>query len=134
MPITSGLNHLPTDRFVRIVHVTVDAEIEDEWNEWYDNVHVPDICNCPGYVAVRRFRVPNDGEPEYLSIYEVTDPNAHATPEVAKVAGWGPYEGRVRNVHPSASYEETSRYLTPSKLEQIPFEPATTFDPSSSDD
>ncbi|HEY0106106.1 MAG TPA: hypothetical protein VGB91_08490 [Rhizomicrobium sp.] len=30
---------------------------EAEYNDWYDNVHVPDLLKIPGVVGARRFRV-----------------------------------------------------------------------------
>jgi hypothetical protein len=54
----------------------VSADREDEFNDWYDNIHVPEICAVPGFVSARRFKVPGTGEgdgglPEYLAIYEI---------------------------------------------------------------
>ena len=31
-----------------IVVAEVDAEVEAEWNRWYDEVHLPDALRCPG--------------------------------------------------------------------------------------
>ena len=52
-------------------------EREDEYNDWYDNVHLPDLLNVKGVVGASRYRVakaqqggPVEG-PQYLAIYEV---------------------------------------------------------------
>jgi hypothetical protein len=33
-------------------------EVDAEYNEWYDNVHIPEILALAGFVSARRFRVP----------------------------------------------------------------------------
>ena len=49
---------------------------EDEFNDWYDNTHVPEICAVPGFVSARRYKVHgaaagDTGAPAYLAIYEI---------------------------------------------------------------
>ena len=49
---------------------------EDEYNEWYDSVHLGEVLQVPGFVAARRFVAGSSvrgGEPshKYLSIYEI---------------------------------------------------------------
>jgi hypothetical protein len=45
---------------------------EAEFNDWYDNHHVPDVLAVPGFVAAQRFRADAaaPGHP-YLAIYEI---------------------------------------------------------------
>jgi len=49
---------------------------DDEYNDWYDRRHIPDVLAIPGFVAAQRFRV-EKLEPiamlpwRYLAIYEV---------------------------------------------------------------
>ncbi|MBO0836979.1 MAG: hypothetical protein J2P28_15935 [Actinobacteria bacterium] len=47
----------------------VSPDQEDAFNDWYDNVHVPEICAVPGFVSARRYKIP--GAPGYLAIYEI---------------------------------------------------------------
>ena len=50
----------------------ISAEQEDEYNEWYDRTHLPELLQVPGFVSARRFRrVDADGAAEYLAIYEI---------------------------------------------------------------
>jgi len=54
----------------------VSPDREDEFNDWYDNIHVPEICSVPGFVSARRYKVPGTeaeggGVPAYLAIYEI---------------------------------------------------------------
>ncbi|MFC4001885.1 hypothetical protein ACFS2C_14205 [Prauserella oleivorans] len=45
-------------------------EREAEFNEWYDQVHLPEVCALPGFLAGRRFAPLGDGGP-YIAVYEV---------------------------------------------------------------
>ena len=58
----------------------VSADREDEYNKWYDAVHLPEVLTVPGIVAGSRYRagatqiVPLVGELakyKYLAIYEL---------------------------------------------------------------
>ncbi|MCV7441642.1 hypothetical protein H7K33_05345 [Mycobacterium paraense] len=43
---------------------------EDEYNTWYDEVHIPQLLELDGIVAARRLR-PVDGNGPYVAIYEL---------------------------------------------------------------
>lgn len=54
----------------------VDPAREDEYNDWYDNTHVPEICAVPGFVSARRYKVHDAtrgdaAAPAYLAVYEI---------------------------------------------------------------
>jgi hypothetical protein len=49
---------------------------EDEYNKWYDEVHLPDLLTVPGLVAAMRYRISQPAEApapahRYLAIYDV---------------------------------------------------------------
>lgn len=51
---------------------------EDEFNDWYTNVHIPEMLSVPGFVAARRYRLVEDAplnagtaKPKYLAVYEM---------------------------------------------------------------
>mgnify|MGYP001179301195 CR=1 FL=1 len=49
---------------------------ETEYNDWYDNVHVPDVLKVPGVCGAKRYEIahldPNTEPPhKYLAIYEL---------------------------------------------------------------
>jgi hypothetical protein len=50
-----------------------DPSREDEYNEWYSTVHIPEILSIPGFAAARRYKAP-DGS--YLAVYELDDVGA----------------------------------------------------------
>lgn len=45
------------------------AEREAEYNDWYDHVHLPDVCAVPGFLGGRRY-APVDGGP-YVALYDI---------------------------------------------------------------
>jgi hypothetical protein len=66
---------------------------EDEYNEFYDNTHVAEVCQTPGFVSARRFRISDAREPVgavgdygYLAIYEIETDDLAATFEALKAA------------------------------------------------
>ena len=51
----------------------IDPAREDEYNDWYDNTHLPELCALPGFVAGRRYKA-RDADPSvhpYLAVYEL---------------------------------------------------------------
>jgi hypothetical protein len=69
-------------------------EQEDEYNEWYDNVHLADVTTLiPGIVAARRYRssdlmrLPGDyGDFDYMAIYEIDTEDLEETVAALKNA------------------------------------------------
>ena len=54
---------------LQIGRMDIPKEIEDEWNEWYNSVYVPNYEKVPGCIRGRRYRAVS-GEPSYLTVYE----------------------------------------------------------------
>jgi hypothetical protein len=48
----------------------VSPEREAEYNQWYDEVHLRDVCALPGFVAGRRYAPVGDDGP-YVALYDV---------------------------------------------------------------
>lgn len=64
---------------------------EDEYNEWYDAVHLPDVAAVPGVRSAQRYelgpeRRPEGVEPEfrYLAVYEIDGDPAVVFPEITR--------------------------------------------------
>lgn len=56
---------------------------EDEFNRWYDQQHVPDVLDVPGFVSAQRF-VCADSQlgsvaHKYMTIYEIETENLEET-------------------------------------------------------
>ena len=59
-----------------ISSMEVDASIEDEFNEWYDEEHMPLMDAVPGMLAARRFRA-TSGLPRYVAVYHLESPDVY---------------------------------------------------------
>lgn len=59
----------------------VSAADEAEYNRWYDEVHLADVCSVPSITGAQRFKasatqmsVMDEPDFEYLAIYDFTGP------------------------------------------------------------
>jgi hypothetical protein len=50
---------------------------EQEYNTWYDEVHIPELLALDGIVSARRLR-PVDGDGPYVALYELEGDNLRA--------------------------------------------------------
>lgn len=55
-------------------------EREAEYHQWYDTVHLQDVCSVEGFVAARRF-APVDGKGPYIAMYEIEADDLEAAVE-----------------------------------------------------
>jgi hypothetical protein len=77
-----------------------DPEREEEYHEWYEQMHIPQLCEIPGITGVRRFALIGGGFgdadssiPTHLAIYEIEADDLEAvTNEIAERAGDGRIE------------------------------------------
>ena len=59
---------------VLVVTMDVDEADESEFNEWYNEQHLPERMAIPGYVSARRFKLENGNNAlKYLCIWEMVD-------------------------------------------------------------
>lgn len=91
-----------------IVTAEIDPEAEDEWNKWYDEVHLPDAVNCPGVHGGQRYVSMMDGSNTdhgaktsvttkvYTTIYEIDGPEVLETKEFKEMRGWYHFTDSIR--------------------------------------
>lgn len=78
---------------------------EDEYNAWYDTVHLPEFSALPGVISGRRFKVVGDDKPVYAAVYELsTHPD-----EVLAAMNAGVKDGTV---HMSEALDSASISMT----------------------
>jgi hypothetical protein len=55
-----------------------DPAREKEFNEWYDNVHLPDVLAVPGIIRATRYANDNaaEGQGKFLAFYEIETTDA----------------------------------------------------------
>lgn len=62
-------------KFIMVVTSAAKDGRDDEYNTWYDNEHIHDICAIPGVVSGKRYDAvpvtPNPQPAPYLAIYEI---------------------------------------------------------------
>jgi hypothetical protein len=69
-------------RFAMVVQSSPVAEREDEYNNWYENQHLPDILRVPGFKSAQRFVLAQDDKcavSKYMAIYEFETDNLAET-------------------------------------------------------
>lgn len=57
------------------VFTDVPAHLEEEFNRWYDEEHIPERLSIPGVLSAARY-TSVEGGPKYLAVYELSDPEA----------------------------------------------------------
>ena len=59
---------------ILVVMMDVDPEHDEEFNRWYNDEHLPERLEIPGYVSARRFKLEEgQGVLKYLCIWELED-------------------------------------------------------------
>ena len=58
---------------VMIAMFDIPEALDDEFNAWYDEEHIPEkVGRVPGFLRARRYKA-LDGRPSYLAVYELED-------------------------------------------------------------
>jgi hypothetical protein len=73
-------------------------EAEKDFNDWYNQEHVPALAAVPGCLAARRFRIvtgASEGNHRYLALYHLTSPEVQ-TSDAWKKAVDTPWTHRIR--------------------------------------
>lgn len=96
-------NHptIPVGTTVLVVTMDVDPEDEAEFNKWYNEQHLPERMEIPGYVSARRFKLEEgDGALTYLCIWELED----GSPLQSQMY-------REQNADPTALYQRVNQTI-----------------------
>ena len=67
-------------RGLLMVYCDVPQDLEDEFNRWYDQEHIPERLSIPGVLSAARY-VALGGGPKCLACYELNGPEAWHAPE-----------------------------------------------------
>ena len=81
---------------LQIGRMEVPPEVEDEFNEWYNTIYVPDYEKVPGCIRGRRY-IATRGEPKYLTVYEFEHERVSQSPEWAAAREAHPDSPRIRS-------------------------------------
>lgn len=72
------------------------ADMEEEFQDWYDTEHIPERAAITGFLSAQRF-VCIDGFPRYIATYDLTHHGVLTEPEYQAVAGpnFSPWSKRI---------------------------------------
>ncbi len=59
-------------KYTLIVYTNPADGREDDYNAWYDDVHLAEFSALPGVISGRRFKVVGGDEARYAAIYELS--------------------------------------------------------------
>ena len=82
--------------YLYVVRMDIEPEKEIEFNDIYDNEHIPIILKVPGVLSASRFKCESDEKPQYLAIYELIDSNIPNTPEFLAAVESGRWPTQIR--------------------------------------
>ncbi len=80
------------------VRVNIAPEKEEAFNEWYNNVHVPEIIAVPGFISGRRFKRVSGDEISYMALYELESMDPLKSEAYKDARGWGEFEPYISNL------------------------------------
>lgn len=78
------------------VAAEVEPGVEAEWNRWYDEVHLPEIVDCPGFLRAARYVAALDGQRFYQALYELRGAEALESAAFASRRGWDRFRPHLR--------------------------------------
>ncbi|HEV2054206.1 MAG TPA: hypothetical protein VGV06_03420, partial [Methylomirabilota bacterium] len=81
--------------YLQMGRMDIPAQVEEEWNAWYNTVYIPDYLTVPGVIRVRRFMVV-EGQPKYLTVYEFERPDVPKSEAWNAVRDRNPWTHRIR--------------------------------------
>lgn len=78
------------------VWMDIPPQVEEDFNRWYDDEHLIERANVPGFLNARRYRV-LQGTPKYLALYDTVDAHVLQSEAYLKVlSNSTPWTQRVR--------------------------------------
>ena len=103
---------------LQIGRMSVPAEVEAEWNGWYNGEYIPGYRKVPGVIYARRYRV-HEGTSAYTTVYEFANAAGVEASKSALIAAFAahagcddPCSGIARRLYPDRSlraHRETAR-------------------------
>ena len=72
----------------------IPSFLEEEFNAWYNTVYIPDYLAVPGCLGARRF-VAVEGQPKYLTVYELESPAVQASDAWLRARTGNPWTARL---------------------------------------
>src|SRR5438477_336271 len=80
---------------ILIAAMDFSSVAEDEFNDWYDTEHIPELSRVPGVLCARRFRTAG-GSPKYMALYHLASPAVVDGAEWKRASGSTPMPEHIR--------------------------------------
>jgi hypothetical protein len=77
------------------VRLNTPADHEKDFNDWYNEDHIPALVRVPGVYCARRYMAV-EGDPKYLALYEMSDGAATKSAEWEQARLYG----RTKQIRP----------------------------------
>lgn len=74
----------PSTTGMLLSQMECSASLEPEFHEWYDDEHIPERMNVPGFLSAARYEVVGEG-PRFLARYNLEDLSALEHPDYVKI-------------------------------------------------
>jgi hypothetical protein len=81
--------------YLQMGRMDVPAHVEEEFNDWYNTVYIPNYLTVPGVIRARRF-LAVEGQPKYLTVYEFEHAEVSETDAWKKARESNPWSARIR--------------------------------------
>ena len=87
---------------ILVVMMDVESGHEAEFDRWYNEEHLPERLEIPGYVSARRFKLEEgNGVLKYLCIWELQDESPLESAQY-----------KMQRARPSKIRDEANKYIT----------------------
>ncbi len=87
---------------ILVVMMEVDPDHEAEFDRWYNEEHLPERLEIPGYVSARRFKLEEgNGMLKFLCIWELEDASPLESDQY-----------KAQRARPSKIRDEANKYIT----------------------
>ncbi len=83
------------DKYVYIAAMDVDSDKEADFNDCYDNEHVPALLKVPGVLSANRYCA-EEGSPKYIAVYEIESPDVVTSDAWVAAADSGRWPTEIR--------------------------------------
>lgn len=81
------------------VWLDVAPEREEEFNDWYQLEHIPQVVGLPGFVSGRRYKA-DDAPLKYLAWYDTADESVETGPDFQRIVSHPtPWSQRMRRFY-----------------------------------
>ena len=86
-------------KYLMMVKMDVPPESEEEFNNWYNKVHIPGLLSVPGVLSAKRYVAVEGDGPKYLAVWEIESPEVTRSETYTKEVRTrpNPVGARVKN-------------------------------------